>query len=359
MDDPSPIDEERFIAGPNSFRGQIISLLADGKPRDAQTLLDEGRKRGLFKAATTKQSIYENLLLYMQQEAVNGRKAAVVEDPVTRKFRINHPVDDWPEAVLAARPRYMEAAVLEALSARLRNTATGNDPTAFEQAVCDAFAQFGFVTQHLGGLYAPDGILDAPLGPLAYRAVVECKSTPNVKFVSQPRPEEAAKFRASTNADFTLLVGPEFRAGLSFTQEIQAHAISVWTVADLITALRNDVDTYECRDLFAPGFVSERLADLEWSRSHGPEKRALIVRQILRRDGYAAQCTIVGEVPPSEAPVLSLDAATLLVETALHHVGATSGATREEVQAAMDDLTRSGEAIRIPNRDGIVIRRMS
>ena len=53
-------------------------------------------------------------------------------------------------------------------------------------------------------------------------------------------------------------------------------------------ALCNDVDAYECRDLFAPGFVTKRLADLVWSRSHGEEKRELVVREILRREGYAA-----------------------------------------------------------------------
>jgi hypothetical protein len=100
----------------------------------------------------------------------------------------------------------------------------------------------GFVTQHVGGMYAPDGILDAPLGPLAYRAVLECKSAPKVKFVSQPSPQEAAKFRASSNADFAVLIGPDFHAGEAFAQEIQAHAISVWTTEDLITALRIDVD---------------------------------------------------------------------------------------------------------------------
>ena len=51
-----------------------------------------------------------------------------------------------------------------------------------------------------------------------------------------------------------------------------------------VTALRNDVDAYECRDLFVPSFVSERLADLVWSRSHDEENRKLVVREILRRD---------------------------------------------------------------------------
>jgi hypothetical protein len=343
-------------AAADTFRGQIIALLGDGKPRDAQTILEEGRKQGLFTAATTKQSVYENLLLYIQQEAAKGRKPAVVEDPISRKFRANHPVDDWPAVTLPPHPRYIEPAALEAISTRLRSTVTGADSTAFEKAVCDAFAFFGFVAQHVGGRYAPDGILDAPLGPLAYRAVLECKSTPHVKFVSQPRPEEVAKFRASSNADFAVLVG-EFTSRTDFLQETQLHAISVWTVADIITALRNDVDAYECRDLFAPGFVTERLADLVWSRSHGEEKRELVVREILRREGYAAQCTLIGEVTPADAPVLSLDAAMLLVESALRHAGATSGATREEVRAAMEDLVRAREAVRIPDRDGIIIRR--
>jgi hypothetical protein len=340
-----------------SFRAQIIALLGDGKPRDAQTILDEGRAHGLFSPATTKQSVYENLLQHIHQEAAGGHKPAVVEDPVTRKFRINRPVDDWPDASLAPHPRYITPAALEAIASTLRATAVASDATAFEEAVCEAFALMGFVTQHVGGMYAPDGILDAPLGPLAYRAIVECKSAPNVKFVSQPRPEEAAKFRASSGADFGVLVGPDFHAGESFSQEIQTHAISVWTVEDLVTALRIDVDTHECRALFAPGFVYDRLADLEWSRTHGAEKRATVVRSILRREGYAAQSALVGHVQPADAPVLTVDAAMLLVETALRREGVTDCASREEIREAMDDLTGANQAVRVPDRDGIVILR--
>jgi hypothetical protein len=99
----------------------------------------------------------------------------------------------------------------------------------------DSLAWRAFVHEHLGNCSRSA----RRLGPLAYRAVVEYRSTPNVKFLSQPRPEKAAMFHASTNADFTLFVRPEFRAGLSFTQEIQAHAILVWTVAaETITGKR-------------------------------------------------------------------------------------------------------------------------
>jgi len=47
---------------------------------------------------------------------------------------------------------------------------------------------------------------------------------PHVKFVSQPRPEEAAKFRASSNAEFAVLVG-EFTSRTDFMQEfLQRYA---------------------------------------------------------------------------------------------------------------------------------------
>ena len=157
-------------------------------------------------------------------------------------------------------------------------------------------------------------------------------------------------------ADFAVLIG-ETTCETTFMQEIQLHAISVWTVADIITALRNDVDAYECRALFAPGFVTERLADLVWSRSHGEEKRELVVREILRREGYAAQCTLIGEVTPADAPVLSLDAAMLLVESALRHAGATSGANARRSARRDEDPVRAREAVRISDRDGIIIRR--
>jgi hypothetical protein len=43
----------------------------------------------------------------------------------------------------------------------------------------------------------------------------------------------------------------------------------------------------------------------------------------------------------------------LLVGTALTHVGPTDCLSREELHAAMEDLTRSNEAIRVPDRDEI------
>jgi hypothetical protein len=90
---------------------------------------------------------------------------------------------------------------------------------------------------------------------------------------------------------------------VSLVNELQVHRVSAWTVDDLIAAIGNDVDTYECRELFAPGFVRK-------------EKLLAILRDILRREGYDEQRKLVGHMP-----VLTLDAATILVTTALQKAG--------------------------------------
>ena len=68
---------------------------------------------------------------------------------------------------------------------------SGDHPTAFEAAVCVLFETLRFVTTHIGGNAAPDGYLDAPLGPLAYRAMVECKTGSANGFVTQPNIAES------------------------------------------------------------------------------------------------------------------------------------------------------------------------
>lgn len=67
--------------------------------------------------------------------------------------------------------------------------------------------------------------------------------------------------------------------------------------------------------------------------------------------------TLAGHVAATDAPVLPLDAAMLLVETVLCPAGAEARATGDEVPDAIDDLVRSREAIRIPDRNGVIIRR--
>jgi hypothetical protein len=46
----------------------------------------------------------------------------------------------------------------------------------------------------------------------------------------------------------------------------------------------------------------------------------------------------------------------VLVESGLRIAGASGGATRDEIRAAMDDLVHSFDAIAVPAHQGIVIR---
>jgi len=119
-------------------------------------------------------------------------------------------------------------------------------------------------------------------------------------------------------------------------------------VGDLIEALRNDVDPYECRELFKAGPVHERLHDLIWNRTHGPEKRAQVIRTLLQRDGFAAQRDLVGRLPWNEMPAITLDIAMVVVEGALRIAGVSGGASREEIRAAMDDLVHTFDAVAVP-----------
>ena len=172
-----------------------------------------------------------------------------------------------------------------------------------------------------------------------------------------PQVEEPARFRDEIGAEFAVLVGPAFKDETSLHAELLTHKVSLWTIEDIVSALRIDVDALECRQLFVAGLLHDGLASLEWQRIHGAEKRVLYVRQILRREGYATQRSLVGRVARDEAPVLSLDAAMLLVEAELQKAGITNMATREEIKTAMDDLVRTDEAVVVPGRDGIIIRR--
>ncbi len=114
----------------------------------------------------------------------------------------------------------------------------------------------GFVAQHLGGHQAPDGVLDAPLGPLAYRAMIECKTWQGTGI---PRLDvaEAAKYRTAFHADVALLVAPALAEyDVEFNSELRAHQISAWSTDDLAQLLEFNADPHELRPLFVPGIAA-------------------------------------------------------------------------------------------------------
>ena len=105
--------------------------------------------------------------------------------------------DVWPDIALPSPPRCLDTVGVDTLVQRLRDTLTALDTSSFEVAVCDAFSALGFVTSHVGGNGAPDGVLAAPLGLAGYRSILECKTAKDGSVVANPRPEVPRSFAIS------------------------------------------------------------------------------------------------------------------------------------------------------------------
>lgn len=326
----TPLDDD--VRGANIRAA--VAILADGKPRSADELLAAAVAQGLLAANVTRKHLYIALTQYIARTKGVGRVPLIVQDP-DRRFRANHPADDWPEPrePLAARPAPPDTA---ALAARLRATSTGAEPDAFERAVCDAFAALGFVARHIGGHEAPDGTLDAPLGPLGYRVMLECKTARGGK-VTDPDAAEAAKFRDDYHADHAILIGPGYGADTQLQSELDVHEVSAWTVDDLIAVLGIAANPAEIRPLLAPGFAEDRVADALWERTHGRAKRIAVIAETIAAAGWDAQLGAAGD--KANAPRLTEDAAMLLVDTRLRATGAHVECSRDDVRAAFAYLT--------------------
>ena len=120
----------------------------------------------------------------------------------------------------------------------------------------------------------PDGIIEAPLGPLGYRVVLECKSTPLNAAVGLPNVAEPARYRKTHDAQAAALIGPAFGSEPTLISELHAHDVSAWTIDDLATAVEAAMNPLELRSAFAAGFAEDALGDILWERSHGIRKRS-------------------------------------------------------------------------------------
>jgi len=317
--------------------GRIIDtallVLADGHPRAGDEIWTDARRRHLL-ATTPKKDVYVALVGYIERHSGRGRYPLIVQD-IDRRFRLNHPIDDWPDPkheIPARKP----VANVESLRNDLHNTHRGDDATAYELAVLRAFEALGFVVQHIGGNGAPDGVLDAPLGPLGYRAMMECKRA-KIHWVLQPDAAEAARYRKPFGAKYSAMVGPAFENGVNLRDELLEHAVSCWTSDDLVHCLENAYDPVEIEALFAPGFVRQHIDDVLWERTHGAPKRTAVVCDLLRES--AARVQLPPRANPADAPRLDTNAALLLVDGALTALGAHVPCTRPDVTAAFRHLT--------------------
>ena len=318
-----------------------MTVLGDGKARNAGAILSDALAAGLVRPNAKAEPIYDSLARYIQRAGMLSRRPVITMDEF-RRFRLDQPADDWPDPqTLSARPAAPDAA---ALTARLRSTGAGVDPTAFEQAVCDAFAALGFVAQHLGGHEAPDGVLDAPLGSLAYRAMLECKTWQGPKI---PRLDvaEAAKYRSAFHADLALLVAPALAEyDREFNSELKVHEVSAWSVDDLAQLLEIGADPHEIRPLVVPGIAADYLGDLLWERRHGRAKRVAVAAELLWNAAWEQQRSIIGA---ADVPIINEDGAMLLVDQALRACGSAASADRTVIRRAIAKLTspESGAAI--------------
>ena len=254
--------------------------------------------------------------------------------------------ESWPAAAADATPGRTPTSASQAALERVRATATGLDPAEFETAVCALFATLGFAATHVGGYDAPDGYLDAPLGPLAYRVMLECKTGSANGFVTQPNVVEAAKYRDTYGAAYCALVGPAFGAQTAFASELRTHGVSAWTVDDLAAVVHAGFDPAELRALFAPGLVVDVVDDAVWNAAHGGAKRVGAICDAIEAIAVRAQRVAIGTAP-GDAPLLDVDAAMMLLDEHFAAAGSAARCSRADVVAAFDWLThpRVGRAV--------------
>ncbi len=331
--DGAPVTTSNTPAPHGSVIRAAIEILADGKARTADQILHEALQLGLLTADTKRKYVYTALTEYIARQVAHNRRAPFLQDE-QRRFRINEPADDWPDI----EPVPRDEAQVRALMDRLERTASGDDPLAFEVAVCDAFAQLGFMTQHLGGTGQTDGVADAILGRLGYRVTIECKTSKHPVNQTQA-PEEAAKFRDALHAQYSVLAGPEFSSELELLDELQNHRVTAFAVADLQTLLELEATALEIESLLIPGYCSDRIADFLWQRRHGAAKRISTIAHLIVRGGWKLQVTSAKMTDGGDSPRLTLDYAHGMVEQALEDEGSIQGCMRADVVRAFEVLT--------------------
>jgi DNA primase len=329
---PSPV-----MANTPAPRGHIIlaaiQILEDGVARTADALRDEAIARKLLTPETKRKYVYTALTEYIARQVAHGRRTPILQDE-QRRFVINEPPDDWPDIETPASDEQQVTMLCDRLAA----TSIGDDPEAFEFAVCDAFAHLGFLTTHAGGHSAPDGIANAILGPLTYRVIIECKTSKHP--VSQAQaPAEAAKFREGYNAQFSVLVGPEFSSELELLDELRKHRVTAVSVGDLQTLLHIYATARECRTLLVPGYCSDELEGVLWERRHGAAKRVSTIANLIVREGWKQQQSLAKLDNPKSIPQFTVEHMFEVVDAAIVAAGSVQGCIRADVVRAFELIT--------------------
>lgn len=325
----------------------LKQLLADGKAHAAEDLCAAGIAAKLLPPGTKAKYIVNAVRGLIGRQQLRGERADFVE-LADGRFRLNVPVEPFSSE---HQPPVVNPEV-EALCQRLTATANrkiapgpddvGNTGAPFERAVADAFTRLGLIAVRDGRHAAPDVVATAPLGASAFTLVAECKSfestNPHVQWVAA---SEAARFRDQVDAQYAILIGAGFPGDKPLDDELQAHDVALWDVADLIALLRADaahpIAWPELIPLLAAGRVTERVTDFIFEHGHGARQRASVVLRFMLEEGLSYQrslCQSDTQVQQVKA-TLSVDSLTLLVNQRLEREGDLARASQDDIRAAI------------------------
>ncbi len=99
--DAEPVEARYMLSKSSTKRAPILNevtqILWDGKPRTAQEILDEGRAKSLF-GPYNEEMLKSHLIDYINRTRGRGLEPSIVMDG-DEKFRINEPLDAWPNVV--------------------------------------------------------------------------------------------------------------------------------------------------------------------------------------------------------------------------------------------------------------------
>jgi hypothetical protein len=151
---------------------------------------------------------------------------------------------------------------------------------------------------------------------------------------------EASKYSEPYRGQYAALIGPAFGVQTALAAELLKHGVVALTVDDLATLLSAGSDHAEMRALFEPGIAADRLANLVREREHGEAKRVEVVCERLVAVAWRKQVAATTTGDPQDAPILTEDAAMMLVDQALlEEGGSQQPVTREQIRAAFLHLT--------------------
>lgn len=187
-----------------------------------------------------------------------------------------------PVPALRTEPR--ENGTAEVLIARLKETAhASNDPTAFEEAVRDAFGFLGFEALRLGGSGQTDVLITAHLGDDAYRVVIDAKTTAK-EAVGDGQIDWTTidEHRVKHHADHASIVGPAFRQGRVTERATDGRSVALIDVGRLSDVVRQHaaapLDLAAYRNLFRTDADADDVVEIGESL----RRQFILAAEILR-----------------------------------------------------------------------------